>query len=125
MKKEIADRLVEALESGKYKQGRGLLKFKEDGEEYCHCVMGVLCELAVKDGILQESVVSENVMGKIFKVHGFGDMNGTADPKTASIPDALRDWAGIYDSATLISYNDRGYSFEYLAKYIKEHWELF
>lgn len=41
MKKEIADKWVEALRSGNYKQGMSALRSKED--EYC--CLGVLCEV--------------------------------------------------------------------------------
>lgn len=41
MKKEIADKWVAALRSGKYKQGRQYLRTFEDN----YCCLGVLCEI--------------------------------------------------------------------------------
>lgn len=42
MKKEIADRWVAALRSGKYKQGKGELHDKVNNT---YCCLGVLCEI--------------------------------------------------------------------------------
>ena len=46
MKKEIADKWVEALRSGKYKQGKSALK-KDDS----FCCLGVLCDIIGKGSI--------------------------------------------------------------------------
>lgn len=40
MKKEIADKWVEALRSGEYNQGRGYLRVENE-----YCCLGVLCEI--------------------------------------------------------------------------------
>lgn len=49
MKKEIADKWIAALESGEYKQGQNVLR-SDDG---FYCCLGVLCELAVKEGVIK------------------------------------------------------------------------
>jgi len=44
---------LEALRSGDYVQGRGQLAYIDgSGERVAHCCLGVLCELAVKDGAI-------------------------------------------------------------------------
>ena len=48
MKAEIKKLWTDALRSGEYKQGYGMLRSKED--EFC--CLGVLCELAVKAGVI-------------------------------------------------------------------------
>jgi hypothetical protein len=48
MKPEITRRWIEALRSGEYEQGRGFLKL--DGR---YCCLGVLCDLAAKDGAFE------------------------------------------------------------------------
>lgn len=58
MKKDIADRWVAALRSGKYLQGeKNLLSYRLDaytGEQLpLHCALGVLCEIAVEDGVVK------------------------------------------------------------------------
>lgn len=50
MKPEIKKRWIEALRSGKYNQGRGYL-CKDDS----FCCLGVLCELAMEDGVIPRS----------------------------------------------------------------------
>ena len=42
MKKSIADKWVEALRSGKYKQGEGFLHSESNNT---YCCLGVLCEI--------------------------------------------------------------------------------
>lgn len=44
-RKEVYKLWIAALRSGKYKQGKGSLK---EGNKYC--CLGVLCDLAIKDG---------------------------------------------------------------------------
>lgn len=48
-REEVITRWVEALESGKYKQGAGQLRSTADGET-SYCCLGVLCKLAEDDG---------------------------------------------------------------------------
>lgn len=55
MNKQVADIWVAALRSGKYTQTNGALtKFTKDGME--NCCLGVLCELAIENGIELEVV---------------------------------------------------------------------
>lgn len=50
MNKEIAQKWVDALRSGKYEQTVATLtRLSEDGNT--HCCLGILCELAVEDGV--------------------------------------------------------------------------
>lgn len=44
---EVKAKWVEALRSGKYKQGRYNLHYKDT-----YCCLGVLCEVAVQEGVL-------------------------------------------------------------------------
>lgn len=46
MKKSVAKEWVKTLRSGKYKQGKG--KLRHAGR---YCCLGVLCEIAVKEGV--------------------------------------------------------------------------
>lgn len=51
MKVEIAERLVEALRSGEYVQGRNKLTGYDRGIKK-FCCLGVLCDLAVNDNVI-------------------------------------------------------------------------
>lgn len=47
MNVDIAKKWVAALRSGEYRQGRGMLETPKG-----HCCLGVLCDLAVKEGVI-------------------------------------------------------------------------
>lgn len=49
---EIKTKWLEALRSGEYKQGRSLLHYKTDEGEDCFCCLGVLCDIAAKEGVI-------------------------------------------------------------------------
>jgi hypothetical protein len=86
MKPEIKQRWVEALRSGDYKQGRGYLL--QSGE---YCCLGVLCDLAGKDGVgrFVPSVypVSSDVLN-------FVPADGAVGSAT-TLPVAVQRWAGL------------------------------
>jgi hypothetical protein len=50
MNPDIKKRWLDALRSGKFKQGREALRSNHGGDTR-HCCLGVLCELAVEDGV--------------------------------------------------------------------------
>lgn len=95
---------INALKSGEYQQCKGVLtKIKEDGEggvKESHCCLGVLCELAIKDG------VPLNV-GEI-KPHSTSDFKvRTYDGAYQTLPQKVRQWAGIEDSNPRLATHDR------------------
>lgn len=51
LKPEIKTRWVEALRSGEYRQGRNVLRHQSSAG-VTHCCLGVLCEIALEDGIV-------------------------------------------------------------------------
>ena len=51
MKPEIAEKWIKALRSGDYIQGKDKLK-----NNIFFCCLGVLCEIAVKEGIIEPSI---------------------------------------------------------------------
>jgi len=122
MKKEIADRWVAALRSGKYKQGQYHLN---DGNGN-YCCLGVLCELAKEDGIVTSSKF------KLFdgpEVILYKDK--TNSESVSFLPAQVSYWAGIETSAaystknraSLAALNDAGQTFEYIANVIEDEWE--
>lgn len=61
MNKRIAKKWTKALRSGKYEQTNGKLQ-----DHYGYCCLGVLCELAVKEGVIETysgGVLPEKVRG--------------------------------------------------------------
>lgn len=84
MEQEIADRWADALESGKYKQGKFLLNSPEG-----FCCLGVLCEIAVEDGVVEK--IDPDGSGYT-RYHAPGNPNNY---DTAFLPDAVVEWAGV------------------------------
>lgn len=57
MDTDVKERWVAALRSGEYTQAKGNLKVKLEGDgRYGHCCLGVLCDLAAEDGIIEPAV---------------------------------------------------------------------
>lgn len=115
---EIIKSWIAALRSGKYKQGIGQLKADEwvrgvDGTELFHCCLGVLCELAVEQGIIGPS--TQRTEGSY---HLFGH-------NCSTLPFDVKDWASLgligLDVYTLMDMNDVGRPFEEIADFIEAH----
>lgn len=110
MNEEIKTRWIEALRSGEYEQGHGNLK--NDGK---FCCLGVLCELAVQDGVIERK-----------DYEGEPSIYAEMD---AVLPTRVRRWAGLFDSNpdvlwdgridTIAHVNDCEVSFETIATIIE------
>lgn len=138
MKEDIKNRWVEALRSGKYKQGQNVLHQSYEGQNDSFCCLGVLCDLAAKDGAVHKSKSS------------------TYDPKLSTyrydtsasgLSSDMRTWSGVASSEGRINvtYEDnpldipfddvRGYTFlsvlndrqnftfEEIANVIEHYWK--
>lgn len=123
MNVDIADRWVAALLSGKYAQGKGLLRQRhEDGAEQ-YCCLGVLCELYLEDHpdsplfpVFRPDLKPANSdNGKLYQYGECGELP----------PDEIQEWAGIScnNCSNLSEENDMGKSFEQLADLIDEEAE--
>lgn len=89
MKPEIAKKWVEALRSGQYEQGYDLLRSRNaiTGKEQ-YCVLGVLCDLAVKDGV---PIVADDDFGCGYEWNnGFGTHR-----EVEVLPPPVVEWAGF------------------------------
>lgn len=123
MKEEIKKRWVEALVSRKYKKGKGCLYNSDTG---AHCALGVLCELAVEDGITKRRDSR----------HGGPSFYGNDGEGCDSIlPREVVEWAGLESPSPIVSFrdsvwdettfftvselNDMGASYEYIADKIE------
>ena len=117
MKERIAKKWAAALRSGDYKQTSGILANHNRTE---HCCLGVLCELAIEDGVRLQVLRPDGASYTSF------------DGEDSHLPDRVDDWADLYSVAPvtprqsivgLIHMNDEGRSFEDIADAIEEHWE--
>jgi hypothetical protein len=112
MKKEIADKWIEALESGKYKQTDSVLE--RNGS---FCCLGVLCKLAEEEGVVERQDNGHTVY--------YGRWS-------AELPPEVVEWAGMAGHGgqrkgcrrTLVYLNDTSrYSFQSIAKVIRKEYE--
>lgn len=82
MNKRIKQRWIKALRGGRYKQGKGCLKQRlPDGPR--HCCLGVLEELAVKDGVIKR-ITGMFLTKKVQKWAGLDGQNPTLGTMSAA-----------------------------------------
>jgi hypothetical protein len=88
MKADIKERWVAALRSGEYRQAEGYLRTEEG-----FCCLGVLCELAVQDGVIlpakRTSVMPRDVVSPPHWIYDGTD--------TKALPYSVMLWAGLHE----------------------------
>jgi len=108
MKEVIKKKWVAALRSGEYKQGQRQLH-NADGDKFC--CLGVLCDLAAKEGIVKRTLSAHGGFYLYDNYDGF-------------LPPSVRNWAQIDPSSDqvpcLVYLNDRGDSFDTIANVIEK-----
>ena len=127
MKKEIAERWTKALRSGEYEQGWNKLKEKSNSGSVTHCCLGVLCEMALKDGVdMHVDVDSYTSLSRGSTVFAFNEC-------TEFLPDAVLEWSGVKTDNGMFNHtldkgnaltdlNDGGYGFDRIAAFIERNW---
>jgi hypothetical protein len=109
-----AKKWVKALRSGKYKQVTDRLTELDNGKVLGHCCLGVLCELAVKDGVRTQ--VTNTSFRRLYSNYG------------TALPPQVQKWAGLRSGygqfgdvdESLADLNDSGKSFKYIARVIEQ-----
>ncbi len=93
MHKKVALALAKALRSGNYVQGEGQLRFTpfEAGQDK-YCCLGVLCELAIEDGVHISRRTKADQAGI---AHIYGSSNNYP-------PEHVLDWAGIRINSEIV-----------------------
>jgi hypothetical protein len=122
---EVKRRWVEALRSGDYVQRRGRLAYQSHDGDNSYCCLGVLCELAVADGVIDRTQATD---GAEITYGAFDDYS------TVGLPRPVRAWAGLPvdgpqadrvvldDVTTLTRLNDTdGLSFRAIARVIEDN----
>ena len=115
MNAAVKEKWLAALESGDYPQGKFALKEAQNGV-VSYCCLGVLCEVAVAEGVISEAAPREDSPTYIF--------NGS----TAYLPTKVMEWAGLTSHAgdleeenvCLTRLNDNGVPFAEIAEVIRE-----
>lgn len=135
MNPEVKEAWCQALESGEYRQGEGYLRLvtPAKGSERTpgYCCLGVLCELALKAGIITAEHLDADDPGR----HTVVQYGEGWDGSCAVLPNVVRDWAGLGSNRTpalvtvtvgdeetqLSRLNDSGeYDFPAIAQVIRE-----
>lgn len=91
---------LEALRSGEYAQGSRALATDIGDGQYAYCCLGVLCDLAVKAGVIEAapSLVSPDVLA----FTADGDELGYGF--TAALPPEVSEWAGLLERNPSVKY---------------------
>lgn len=100
---EVYHKWIAALISGKYKKTQGQLRW-DTPKDSSFCCLGVLCDLAAKDG-------GEEWIGDYYMDNG------------AFLPTKIRKWMKLTpkETETLMEMNDTGKSFVEISKYIQKN----
>ncbi|NJO64367.1 MAG: hypothetical protein HC836_41225 [Richelia sp. RM2_1_2] len=104
MNQEVKKRWVEALRSGKYKQGEQCLTQIDDDGQRLYCCLGVLCDLAAKelpDLEKGEKEVHLEMRGKPVKAVMYGTEN-----EVSILPRKVIEWAGLSDPNPRVKTNN-------------------
>lgn len=81
---EVIKKWVAALRSGDYRQTEGWLH-----DENGYCCLGVLCDIAVKDGVIPSETT---------RVNSHGETITEYDGQSQLLPQSVSDWSGITHS---------------------------
>jgi hypothetical protein len=115
--------LIEALESGKYAQGRGFLTQLIEGREY-HCCLGVACKENNVPRVLETAVGLE----RYFKYEDVAH-SGEDHYRAGYLPDNIRDFYAFRSNAgsslhgggeSLTTLNDKGKSLKDIAAILRK-----
>ena len=94
MKSDVKEAWLEALRSGEYEQGRGVLQNSEGK----FCCLGVLCDLAVKAGVIPPPETDEDP-----GVYHYGKDRDFALP-----PNEVLAWAGLEQASPGVTVEGTG-----------------
>jgi len=106
MNQDIKREWVAKLRSGKYEQGRGRLRSKDDQ----YCCLGVLCEIGVEGGMIEPPILV--------------GLDYLYNRNSAFLPNALVEEYGLstQETITLMGMNDeQNKSFGQIAQYIEQN----
>jgi hypothetical protein len=105
MKKEIAERWVEKLKSGEFRQADGVLAVpRANGTISGYCCLGVLCEIAVEDGVISRVIEQEKLEVRYGNAEEFED----GDYAVEVLPESVRKWAGLELSNPRLTFGSVG-----------------
>lgn len=92
----VKEKWTTALRSGKYAQSRGVLESSRG-----FCCLGVLCDIAVKEGVIERRVPNDNMI-----FFGTCEEFEDEDMQAAYLPQSVADWAGLYSTKPAVRVYD-------------------
>jgi hypothetical protein len=121
MNERIKALWIAELRDGEHEQGRGRLRRETKQGTTQYCCLGILCEIAVREGVIEPPVRHVNDDGTCYEY----------DLDTDTLPQSVVQWAGLSDSnpvidlgnlnpETLGGLNDNGSSFAEIAQFIED-----
>jgi hypothetical protein len=115
-------RWVQALESGKYKQGQGQLCSLGRKGKPAFCCLGVLADIEVEGSWVPHTFFGSITRWRLETDKELGGERELAgELAECALPSALWDELGIpEDQGNLINKNDAGFSFKQIAKYLRD-----
>lgn len=118
MKAELKQKWIQALSSGQYQQGSGVLRDKHDR----FCCLGVLCDLVDPSGWRDMKLVDTCVANHEFELEAYPYLH-EADEGETTLPYALQKRSGLTQSeiSKLIVLNDAGNDFQFIASHIEHN----
>lgn len=131
MNKEIKKKWLAKLRDPNTKQGRGTLK-DADG---CMCVLGVLCEVAVEEGVATSQFIatkewSDELDKYFFTGKGHYLYSAGKGSRYLSLPPGVLKWAGLINDSPFVNFkhgtntlsqiNDDGATLKEIADLIEE-----
>lgn len=114
MKREIRDKWVKALRSGRYKQGQGSLR---SADNY-FCCLGVLYDVCDSDGW---EPVFEHICDEDSASYAVRDRVLECDLPEEWLPDGYQGLRRYDHQSDLAKLNDNGDSFSEIADYIEQN----
>jgi hypothetical protein len=116
MNQDVKALWLAALRSGEFQQGKKRLRNMDD----TYCCLGVLCELAVREGAIPPAVL-DYVDSEAYT---YGDHAVKHDTSRTNLPTPVANWAGItWDTHEVVPFvtlnDDENYTFEQIANEIE------
>jgi len=103
MNLEIKKQWLEALRSGRYKQGQQALCRESDFGKYTYCCLGVLCDLAQTAGIVTRLELTSAQIDELAVDDWEGEaifdyFSSNGESNFGTLPEVVRQWTGLVSS---------------------------
>lgn len=113
-KEKLIELWLQALESGEYVQGKGELVDQDNPQDIKYCCLGVLCDVARKNGI------NTRFDGRGYLPRRISRLIGMTEEGRFNSPITLRYHNNYSEFEDLTRINDWGISFKRIAKIIRK-----